>query len=166
MNMARLIRHLLLPDAWLQRKFSSATLQAITRAIAESERSHGGELRFAVEATLPAIALWRGQSVRERALEVFSDLRVWDTEYNSGVLVYVQLADQRVEIVADRGISAQVAQGEWDAICRKLETAYRNGSFEQGSLDAIAEISALLQRYFPATAVNPDELPNRPAMLD
>lgn len=166
MNMARLIRHLLLPDTWLQRKFKRAALQAITRAIAKSEHSHGGELRFAVEATLPTAALWRGQSARERALEVFSDLRVWDTEHNSGVLVYVQLADQRVEIVADRGISARVTQGEWDVICRKLETAYRNGGFEQGSLDAIAEISALLQRHFPAVAINPDELPNRPVMLD
>lgn len=166
MNMARLMRHLLLPDVWLQRKFSRATLRAITRAIAESERSHGGELRFAVEATLPTAALLRGQSARQRALEVFSDLRVWDTEHNSGVLVYVQLADQRVEIVADRGINARVAQGEWDAICRKLETAYRNGGFERGSLAAIAAITALLQRHFPATDINPDELPNRPAVLD
>jgi uncharacterized membrane protein len=166
MNMARLVRHLLLPDAWLQRKFSRATLQAIARAITESERSHGGELRFAVEATLPTVALLRGQSARERALEVFSDLRVWDTEHNSGVLVYVQLADQRVEIVADRGINARVTQDAWEAICRKLETEYRNGGFERGSLAAIAEITALLQRHFPATGVNPDELPNRPAVLD
>ena len=97
---------------------------------------------------------------------MFAELRVWDTGHNSGVLIYVQLADRRVEIVADRGINARVAQAEWDAICRTLETAYRDGAFEHGSLAAIAEISALLRRHFPAADMNPDELPNRPAVLD
>lgn len=165
MNMARVMQHLLLPDVWLRRGFTSGVLDSITRAIAQSERLHSGELRFAIEATLPFGALLRGQSARERALEVFSELRVWDTENNSGVLIYVQLADRDVEIVADRGISARVAQAEWDAICRKLETGYRKGGFEQGSLAAIADITALLQRHFPASGANPEELPDRPAVL-
>jgi uncharacterized membrane protein len=165
MDLARIFRHLLLPDVWLRRGLTRGVLDAITHAIAQSERLHHGELRFAVEATLPLGALLRDQSVRERALEVFSDLRVWDTEHNSGVLIYIQLADRDVEIVADRGISARVAQAEWDAICRQLEAHFREGAFERGALTAVDATTVLLQRHFPASGANLDELPDRPAIL-
>jgi uncharacterized membrane protein len=168
MNFTRILRHLLLPPRWLQRRFPAATRAAIAHAIAHSERGHSGELRFAIEATLPVTALLRGQSARERALQVFSDLRVWDTAANSGVLIYLQLADRRVEIVADRGINARVAQSEWDAVCRRMEAAYRRGEFEAGSIAAIEEITALLQQHFPVAHAdhNPDELCNQPVVLD
>jgi uncharacterized membrane protein len=96
---------------------------------------------------------------------LFSELRVWDTEANSGVLIYLQMVDHRIEIVADRGISRLVAQSEWDAVCRRMEAEFRERRFEAGTLGAINEITELLAKHFPPEADNPDELPNRPVVL-
>ena len=102
---------------------------------------------------------------RDRALELFSALRVWDTEHNSGVLIYLQMVDHRIEIVADRGIARLVAQAQWDAICRRMETEFHAGRFEAGALSAIDEITRLLAAHFPAGESNPDELPDRPVVI-
>lgn len=165
MNMKRIFRHLFLPQWSIGLAFPKRVLQAIEQAIAASEKRHDAELRFAVEAGLPLAALLRGQTARQRAVEVFSQLRVWDTEHNSGVLIYVQLVDRKVEVLADRGINALVPQAEWDAICHRIEQSYRKGNFEQGTLAAIEEISVRLARHFPPREKNPDELPNRPIVL-
>jgi uncharacterized membrane protein len=140
-------------------------LADIEKAIARSEVEHRGEIRFAAEAALEAPALFAGQSPRERALEVFSLLRVWDTEENNGVLIYLLLADRDVEIVADRGINARVPAGEWDRIGRRMEAAFTCREFTQGVLAGIAEISALLARYYPARTGDRDELPDKPTIL-
>jgi uncharacterized membrane protein len=100
-----------------------------------------------------------------RAEDVFSQLHVWDTEYNSGVLIYVQLVDRRIEIVADRGIAAKVEQAEWNTICRAMEQAFKEGRFAEGALQAIERITALLARHFPPRGKNPNELPDKPAVL-
>lgn len=165
MNMKRIFRHLFLPQWSIGLAFPKRVLQAIEQAIAASEKRHDAELRFAVEAGLPLAALLRGQTARQRAVEVFSQLRVWDTEHNSGVLIYVQLVDRKVEVLADRGINALVPQAEWDAICHRIEQRYRKGEFEQGTLAAIEEITVSLARHFPPREKNPDELPNRPIVL-
>lgn len=165
MKLRRVFRHLLLPQWSIGLAFPKRVLQAIERAVAESERRHDAELRFAVEAGLTFAALLRDQTARQRAVEVFSQLRVWDTEHNSGVLIYIQLVDRKVEILADRGINALVPQAEWEAICRRIEQRYRKGEFEQGTLDAIEEITVRLARHFPPKEANPDELPNRPVIL-
>jgi uncharacterized membrane protein len=165
MSLLRIARHMLAPDWVAHRAFPAATLDAIAQAIAASERTHRGELRFAVEAGLDLLPLARGLSPRERALQVFSDLRVWDTEENSGVLVYVQLVDHAIEIVADRGIAARVSQAQWDAICRRMEGTFRERRYRDGALAAIDKISALLAGQFPARDANPNELPDRPVVL-
>ena len=165
MDFARLLRHLAAPPWVARRAFPRATLDRVEQAIRESERLHDGELRFAVEAGLGLGLLARGVTPRERAGEVFASLGVWNTAHNSGVLIYVQAVDRRIEIVADRGIRATVAQPEWDAICRRMEEAFRAGRHEQGALDGVREITALLARHFPASGDNPDELPDRPALL-
>jgi hypothetical protein len=128
MKPARFLKHVLLPDWWRRRVFAAADLAAIGQAITASETRHRGELRFVVEAGLPPAALWRDTSPRQRAAELFASERVWDTEENSGILIYVELADRRVEILADRGIAARVAQAEWDAICRAMEQAFGAGA--------------------------------------
>ncbi|HEX7928811.1 MAG TPA: TPM domain-containing protein, partial [bacterium] len=130
-----------------------------------AEASHRGELRMAVEGHLPAAALWHGQTPRERAIDVFSALRVWDTELNTGVLIYVQIADRAVEIVADRGINAKVRPEEWSAICAEMERAFGAGRFEEGAVQGLKAIAALLRSHFEAPSTNPDELPNRPVLL-
>lgn len=165
MQLTRVLRHLVLPHWWVVRRFPRATLRAVEQSIAESERTHRGELRFVIEANLPAQSLWRGQSTRARAIELFSQLRVWDTEDNSGVLIYLQLIDRRVEIVADRGIDACVGQEFWGKVCRKMEAAFRAGRFETGAQAALSEITRALAEHFPAADSNPNELPDKPLLL-
>lgn len=165
MDVVRTLRHLATPDWVIRRAFPARRLNAIEMAIGRSESAHRGELRFAVEAGLPVAALARAMPARERAVELFSQLRVWDTAGNSGVLIYVQLVDRRVEIVADRGIAGYVAQATWDDLCRGLERAYREREFESGTLVAIERITGLLARHFPARPVNPNELPDAPVVL-
>jgi uncharacterized membrane protein len=165
MDAGRILKHLFTHDRAAYRVLPRATLKRIEKAVGESEKSHVAELRFAVEAGLALTSLLKGVTPRQRAFEVFSNLRVWDTEHNSGVLIYLQLVDRDIEIVADRGISAKVGQDTWDGICRRMEAAFRAGRFEQGALDGIREISALLERHFPSRGANPDELPDRPVVL-
>jgi uncharacterized membrane protein len=161
----RIVKHFLTPHWIARRAFPRDTLRRIEGAIRESERSHSGELRFAVEAGLDPRRLIRGVTPRERAREVFGQLGVWDTEHNSGVLIYVQLVDRSIEILADRGISSKVPQATWDEICRRMESAFRAGEFEGGALQGIREITLLLARHYPPAGENPNELPDRPVVL-
>lgn len=123
------------------------------------------ELCFVVEAAMPTEALLRAQSPRARAIELFGIRRIWDTEHNSGVLIYVQLVDHTVDIVADRGVDARVGQQYWHDVCRRMEARFATGAFEAGALEAISDISSVLAKHFPAVGDNPDELPNRPVRL-
>mgnify|MGYP001305519247 CR=1 FL=1 len=134
-------------------------------AIGQSERLHRGELRFVIEGPLPWAVLWRDQPLRARAAQVFAETGVWDTEDNSGILIYVQLIDRRVEILADRGVARVVPQYEWEAICRKMEQAFHEGDYRGGALSAIARAGTLLVRHFPAAADNANELSDRPLRI-
>jgi uncharacterized membrane protein len=165
MNVKRVFKHLLAPGGSAYRVLPRVALARIEEAIRRSERSHDGELRFAVETGLDLLPLLKGVTPRERALEVFSQLRVWDTEHNNGVLIYLQLVDRDIEIVADRGINAKVSHATWEAICRRMEAAFRAGDFEGGALAGIEDITQLLARHYPPRGENPDELPNRPVVL-
>jgi uncharacterized membrane protein len=153
--------------AGLRRAFPPASLSAIESAIAESERRHSAEIRVAIESSLDPVQVRRGRSPRARALEVFAELAVWDTEANNGVLIYVLLADRDVEIVADRGYNSRVSTEDWASVCRAMESSFRAGRFEQGTLEGIARVSELVAGHFPAGpgSRNPDELSNRPAIL-
>lgn len=165
MGLTRFLKHALIPQWWAMRAFPPTTLAAVEAAIAASERGHAGELRFVVEAALPPAHLVAGRSARERAIDLFAQLRVWDTDANSGVLIYVQLLDRKVEIVADRGIDARVGQAFWDAVCGRMQAAFHAGRFEAGALAAIDEITAALVAHFPAAERNPNELPDRPVVM-
>lgn len=149
----------------LRRALPRRALHAIEKTIAGSEARHAGQIRFAAEACLDVAPLFSGQSARARAIEVFSQLRVWDTEHNSGVLIYLLFADRAVEIVADRGIHAKVGQQELQRICRGMETAFKQRDFAQGVVGGIEEVTRHLAGHFPATAKRRNELPDRPALL-
>lgn len=155
----------MMPPWRFRQLFPTDSIDAIEKAIAASEAQHGGQIRFAVEHALTPIEVWRGHTARQRAIEVFSALRVWDTKYNSGVLIYLLLADRNVEIVADRGIHAKVGKAEWEAICRHMEKAFRHGDFLPGVLSGIEMVTAQLAKHFPARGGQRDELPNRPITL-
>jgi len=164
-NFKRWLKHVFMPPWAWRRAFPQATLGAIEAAIHASEATHSGEIRFAIENSLPGTLVWRGMSGRERAIEMFSNLRVWDTEHNSGVLVYLLLADHDIEIVADRGIAARVDPAAWETVAQAMEAAFRQGEFERGALTGIEQISALLAAHFPPAGKNPDELANRPVIV-
>jgi uncharacterized membrane protein len=163
MNLTRFFQHLLRDR--VRAAFPPRAMSAIELAIAEQERRHDGELRFAVEAALPFSDLVRGISARERAIELFSRLRVWDTEQNCGVLIYLLLADKRVEIVADRGIDARVGHAAWESICGAMQREFAAGRFEDGVIAGVGAISDLLATHFPPRDANPDELPNVPIIV-
>ena len=162
---SRLLKHLFTPSWLMWKYFPPALLAEIESAIRESETLHRGEIRFAVETALPPGAIWRGVRGRQAAIEAFGKLRVWDTEDNSGVLVYLLLADHDIEIVADRGIAARVDQTEWDNVAKLMEQHYRKGDFRQGTFEGIRRVSELLARHFPAGPENPNELSNKPVLL-
>jgi len=163
--MKRIAKHLTATRWMVNRAFPKGTLNAINRAIKASETTHRGEIRFAVEGALHVEPLLRGQSARERAIDVFSQLRIWDTEQNNGVLIYLLLADRDVEIVADRGIDAKVGPEEWERICRKMEAAFRQAEFEGGVLGGIQEVTRHLAEHFPPIGGDRNELPDKPVVL-
>lgn len=145
--------------------FSHQTLIAIEQAIKASETKHVGEIRFVVEGALHSTPLFAGQSARERAIDVFSQLRIWDTQHNSGVLIYLLLADRHVEIVADRGIHAKVGSREWEDICRTMETAFRQANYKVGVVSGIQAVTQLLMKHFPASDAGKNELPDKVVVL-
>jgi uncharacterized membrane protein len=169
MQIRRLIRHAAATHWRTRMLFPAATLDAIEQAIARAEKTHAGEIRFAVETGLTPLHILSGMSPRARALEVFGSLSVWDTEHNNGVLIYVQLADRAVEIVADRGFKGRVGPAEWEAVCRLMEDHFRAGRFEIGSIAGVDTIGSLLTRHFPPNEGPParshNQLPDRPTLL-
>ncbi|MFZ2302691.1 MAG: TPM domain-containing protein [Gallionella sp.] len=165
MNLKRIMQHLSSGRTAVRRVFPSRTLEVIERTIRETEAQYDGQIRFVVEAALDSAPLLAGQSARERALEVFSELRVWDTEHNNGVLIYLLLADRDVEIVADRGIHAKLGAEIWEAICREMEAAFRNGQFEAGVLAGIRAVGERLVCHFPVQGGKLNEMPDRPVVL-
>ena len=169
MPVGRLIRHAVATHWRTRMLFPSATLDAIEKAIARAEQTHAGEIRFAIETALAPLHIINGTAPRARALEVFAHLRVWDTEHNNGVLIYVQVADRDVEIVADRGFEGRVSPAEWAAVCRLMEEHFRAGRFEAGSIAGVDAIGSLLTRHFPpnlkAVSQSHNQLPDRPTLL-
>lgn len=165
MKLARLARHLLTTRAAVKRRFPPACIAAITQAIAQSETTHKGELRFAIEASLSPQQVLRDMGARERAMEIFAALRVWDTEDNSGVLIYVLLADHAIEIVADRGINLRTADGTWARIAQAMQDEFGHGRYEAGALAGIAAVSRELSRHLPAADGDHNELSDDVTLL-
>jgi uncharacterized membrane protein len=165
MDLKRVVSHLFMSRWHVNLAFPPKTLRAIEKAVRESHRAHIGQVRFAVEGALHIGALLKGMSARERAIDVFSELRVWDTEHNNGVLIYLLLADHDVEIVADRGVHAKVHAAEWETICRNMEADFRLGRYEAGVLRGIEQVSELLKRHFPTHPEKRGELPSKPTVL-
>jgi uncharacterized membrane protein len=165
MKLKRIGKHLLESHWRVRRSFSRRALERIEAAISAGEATHSGQVRFVVEGALDGAALFRDQPARERALDIFSHLRIWDTSHNNGVLIYLLLADRRVEIVVDRGIDAHVGREGWERICRDMEADFRRGHFEPGVIKGIQEVSRELAKYFPAQGPRRNELPDTPVVI-
>jgi len=165
MNAGRFLRHIFFTRWSTRRHFTPRVLADIEAAIRETESLHAGEIRFVVETALDLPELVQDLAPRQRAMQVFGQLGVWDTAHNNGVLIYLLLADHVVEIVADRGIAAHIAQSEWDGVCRQMERHYRKGCFGEGSVAGVRGVGGLLSRHFPGRRADADELPNQPVLL-
>ena len=165
MDAARIIRHLCAEGSG-RRQFPSRVLDAIQHAVASGERTHQGQVCFAIEGALPLGELWRDCTPRERATQLFAHLRVWDTEHNSGVLIYLLLADRAIEIVADRGIAARVDQAAWAGICAQMRERLVARDYERGAVEGVGAVAALLAEHFPAQGgPSNNELPDRPILI-
>ncbi len=163
-KLIRILRHRWLDERHARRVIGPAGLARIQSAIGHSEQTHSGEIRVCIEAGLPLSYLWRNADARERAISMFGKLGVWDTENNNGVLIYLLLADHRIEVVADRGLARLVNPKEWRDIADGLAIACRAGRFEAGMLDAIGTVDQLLRKNFGLAAgeSNPNELSDLP----
>jgi uncharacterized membrane protein len=165
MGIARIGKHLLEHHWRARRLFPPKALTAIEQAIKTGETTHSGQVRFVVEGALDGAPLFRDQPARERALDIFAQLRIWDTVHNNGVLIYLLLADRDVEIVADRGIDVKVGAAGWEKICRDMEGDFKAGKFESGVIRGIEAVSRQLAQHFPAHGQGPNELPDAPVVI-
>jgi uncharacterized membrane protein len=162
-KLLRILRHRWLDETDTARALDAAALKRLEARVAAAERKHSGEIRLCVEAGLPLSYLWRNATARQRAITMFGKLRVWDTEHNNGVLIYLLLAEHRIEIVADRGLARHVPQSQWDALVATMREHFRARRFEQGLSEAVDAVDALLTQHFalaPGQA-NPNELTDR-----
>jgi uncharacterized membrane protein len=163
---SRILKHRLVDEADARRALGAAALQRLQQRVAGSERRHSGEIRVCVEASLPLSYLWRGATPRERAVTMFGKLRVWDTEHNNGVLIYLLLAEHAIEVVADRGLARRVDADQWRKLTAGMAEAFRRGEYEAGLAAAVDAVGDLLAQHFPLAAheANPNELPDSPVV--
>src|SRR6476659_9389222 len=165
MDFKRFSMHLLANGSRVRRAFPSQALAHIEEAIKASEATHAGQIRFVVEGALDGAPLLRNQSARDRAVDVFSHLRIWDTAHNNGVLIYLLLADRDVEILADRGIDALVNPADWQKVCDTMEVEFRRGNFEAGVIKGIEAVTRHLAKHFPKRGAERNELPDAPVVI-
>jgi uncharacterized membrane protein len=160
----RILKHRWLDETDAQRALGEGGLQRLEALVTNRERLHRGEIRVCIEAGLPLSYLWRDATPRERAVTMFGKLRVWDTEFNSGVLIYLLLAEHAIEIVADRGLNRHVPPEEWQRLTQTMSAAFKAGRYEQGLVEAIDAVDTMMSRHFGLVdgVNNPNELPNRP----
>ena len=165
MGIGRIGKHLLAHRWRVRRIFPAKVLAAIEQAIGAGESTHSGQVRFVVEGALDGATLFKGHSARQRALDIFSQLRIWDTAHNNGVLIYLLLADRKVEIIADRGIDARVGAAGWEKICAEMERDFKAGNFPAGVIKGIEAVSRQLAAHFPRQGGGNNELPDTPVVI-
>lgn len=164
-TLPRIGAHLLTTRFAGRRAFPAATLQAIQDTIASGETQHRAEIRVIIETALSTAAVLRGVPTRARARELFAHYQVWDTEENCGILLYVNLADHKVEIIADRTVARLLTAQEWQAVCATMTRGFAQGEFHDSAVAALRQLNMLLQERFPAHGTHSNQLPDRPLVL-
>jgi uncharacterized membrane protein len=165
-TIGRILKHLFVDERDARRAVPPAAISRLKALVQQSESTHSGEIRIYVEGSLPRSYLWHGQSARHRAVTLFGELRVWDTELNNGVLIYLLLAERRIEVIADRGLNVHMSAAAWKSMIDRMGASFRNGRYEEGLGQAVAEVSQLLVMYFPLAAgdAHRNELPDEPVV--
>ena len=163
-KLGRILQHLLVDERDARRAVPPAAIKRLKAQVQQSESLHSGEIRIYVEASLPRSYLWQGQSARQRAVTLFGELRVWDTERNNGVLIYLLLAERKIEVIADRGLNAHMSPAQWKSMIDRMGAAFKAARYEEGLSEAVADVSRLLVTYFPLAAgeARRNELPDEP----
>jgi uncharacterized membrane protein len=161
----RVLKHVMTTSAAGRRAFPEATLKAIEEAIWQGEQIHGAEVRLIVEPALSMESLCKNVSNRQRALDLFAEYGIWDTEENCGVLIYVNLAERHVDIVADRNAGRKIEPGQWQAICTTMTQGFASGNYHDSTLAAIETLNELLRKHFRPTNGRPNQLPDTPIIL-
>lgn len=161
----RLFRHLFTTTAAGRRVFPNTALDAIQKAIAIGEKRHQAEIRLIVEPAMPLYDVLYGISARERTHQLFSLYRIWDTETNAGILIYINLADRKVEIIADRAANRAIKREEWHAVCRTMTEGFGRNAFHESTIAGLAQLNDLLAERLPSNGASTNELSNRPLML-
>lgn len=159
-RLTRTLRHLATNRRTGNKAFPVETLKAIQSAIAEGETQHRAEVRLIVEPALDLAASWNGMTSRQRARELFTLYGIWDTEENCGVLIYINLADHQVEIIADRGIARCVPPEGWQAVCRTMTDGFAQRMYHDSAIAGLKQLNALLRTHFPETASQATETPS------
>lgn len=161
----RFFRHLFTTAATGRRAFPEQTLLTIEELIGQGEKTHRAEIRLIIEPSLSVESILSRLTARERALELFGRFRIWDTEENCGVLVYINMADRQVEVIADRGIACKVSSHEWENICGIMTSGFKEGNFQESTLKALSTLNHLLEKHFPLTGNRANQLPDHPVLL-
>ena len=161
----RALQHWRSSSAQGRKAFPPETLEQIGVAISDGEQTHRGEVRLIVEHALPSEAIWADLSNRQRAVALFAEFGVWDTEDNCGVLIYVNLAERKVDIVADRGIGRRIDASVWQQACTTMTSGFARGEYRVSTLAAIEQVNVLLREHFPANGARRNELPDQPIVL-
>lgn len=161
-RLTRIARHRWADERQVRRAIDAAARERLQARLVASEARHSGEIRVCIEAGLPLGHLWRRVSPRQRALALFGELGVWDTESNNGVLIYLLLAEHAIEIVADRAVARLVPDTHWSEVLQGMRSAFAAGRFEDGLAGAIDAVDAVLAQNFPLAPgeANPNELPD------
>lgn len=164
-KLTRLVRHLTTTRMAARRIFPAHTLKAIQTAIAHGESLHRAEILLIVEPALTVSEVLSSESARQRAHELFAFHRIWDTEENCGILIYINLADHKVEIIADRTVGRLLPPSDWQAVCHTMTQGFARGDFHDSAVAALSQLNTLLQTHFPANGSTLNELPNQPLMI-
>ena len=146
-SFARLWRQVVFVPVLHSRWLTAEARKRLTKKVSEAEIGHRGEVFLIIENALPIQAEYHSNA-RERAVDLFSDYRVWDTEENTGVLIYVNVCEQSLDIIADRGISAHVSPTVWRAMCDKAVAGIANRKVEESLTDLLDEVGQLLRQYY------------------
>lgn len=148
-----------------ERYFSSTDLDQLEQAVLFAEAGHPGEIVVVIEGSLPFNQAYY-LDTRARAVELFSTLKVWDTQYNSGMLLYVNICAQQVELLADRGIYQFVTSEHWQTICDQVLAEFKQEHYVQGVLTGIERIGQTLQSFYTVKVQEMgNERANRPILI-
>ena len=163
-SLKRWFKHFLYISS-MHRYFNKQDRMHIANAVQQAEKGHVGEIQVVIEGHIPCSQAYH-QNTRLRAQQLFAELGVWDTELNSGVLLYLNLCERKVEIVIDRGLKNATQAETWNEICQNIVVTLAQKEYLRAVIGGVNEIGQVLDQYYVKTDLyDENELPNEPIIL-